>query len=219
MLKTVVNKIREFFRLRKHRRKWRGINKHNFTIAITHFPVEKVKVGNNTYGDLRIISYNDEGEGLEIGHYVSIANGVQFLLGGNHFYKRFTTYPFIAKFVDFEFVETWTKGKIIVGDDVWIGTEAFILSGVKIGQGAIIAAKSVVTKDVPPYAIVSGNPAAVVKYRFDDEVIKKLLEIDFATLSPNTIIEHITLYKKEGDLDELTQIIQSLVQKGSDEVH
>ncbi len=213
MLKAISGKVRAFFKLRKHRKEWRAGNPHNRTVAITQFPVSKVKVGNNSYGDLRIISYNDKGEGLEIGHYVSIANGVQFLLGGNHFYKRFTTYPFVAKFVDFQYVETWTKGKIIVGDDVWIGTEAFIMPGVKIGQGAIIAAKAVVTKDVPAYAIVSGNPATVIKYRFAEDLIQKLLTIDFAGINPDTIIEHRSVYEMEGNHEEIISIIKGSGQK------
>ena len=75
-----------------------------------------------------------------------------------------------------------TKGSIIVKDDVWIGTNAIICSGVTIGQGAIIAAGAVVTKDVAPYAIVGGNPAKVIKYRFDEGIRNKLLEIDISRL-------------------------------------
>ncbi len=195
-------------RLHRHRVQWRKLNAHNRTIASTFFPIDKVKVGKFTYGDLHIQSQNDEGEGLEIGHYCSIARGVCFLLGGNHYYKRFTTYPFKAIFIGDHIIETTTKGKIIVGDDVWIGVEAFIMPGVKIGQGAIVAARSVVTKDVPPYAIVGGNPAAIIKYRFPYEVIEKLLRIDFSKIEPQTILENAKAYEKENDFEEILSLLK-----------
>lgn len=80
--------------------------------------------------------------------------------------------------------ETQAKGNIIVNDDVWIGDSALILSGVEIGQGAVIAAGAVVTEDVPPYAVVGGVPAKVIKYRFRDDVIKELVKIDYAKSRP-----------------------------------
>lgn len=203
MIRSVIYKTKEYFRLSGHRKSWRKKNGHNRTIASTFFPVDKVKVGKHSYGDLYIISYGEPNEGLQIGNYVSIANGVQFLLGGNHFYKRFTTYPFIAKFQDYKYVETWSKGKIIVEDDVWIGTEAFIMPGVKIGKGAVVAACSVVAKDIPPYAIVAGNPATIIKYRFSEETIKRLLEIDFSKLEPQDVLDHIPEYQKEVDFADI----------------
>jgi len=78
--------------------------------------------------------------------------------------------------------EARTKGEIVVSDDVWIGHGATILSGVEIGQGAIVGARSVVTRDVPPYAIVCGNPARIAKYRFEGPVIEKLKMIDFSKI-------------------------------------
>lgn len=201
MIGTLYSKIRQYLKLRKHRQAWRQRNAHNRTIATSFFPLDKVTVGNHSYGDLVIISYGEENEGLQIGHYVSIANGVKFLLGGNHYYKRFTTYPFIAKFIDHKYVETWTKGKIIIGDDVWIGTDAFIMPGVTIGKGAIVGACAVVTKDVPPYAIVTGNPASIIKYRFDEESIKKALAIDFSKLEPDAVKSNLSLYKQESFFD------------------
>jgi acetyltransferase-like isoleucine patch superfamily enzyme len=124
---------------------------------------------------------------------------VQFLLGGNHYYKRFTNYPFIAKFKDSTYVETWSKGNIIVEDDVWIGTNAFIMPGIKIGKGAIVGACAVVTKDIPPYAIATGNPACIVKYRFSEDLIRKLINIDFSKINPKTVLDDIDEYKKESE--------------------
>ncbi|MBM6929940.1 CatB-related O-acetyltransferase [[Clostridium] spiroforme] len=83
-----------------------------------------------------------------------------------------------------------SKGSITVSDDVWIGTRAIILSGVNIGQGAIIAAGSVVTKDVPAYAVVAGIPARIIKYRFSNEMINLLLKFDFSKLDKDFIIKH-----------------------------
>lgn len=197
MFKLILSKLLSNYKFLQHKKKWRKKNDHNKTVAIGFFPIDKVSVGNYTYGDLSIISYGEENQGLEIGHYVSIANGVKFLLGGNHYYKRFTTYPFQAKISDSNIIETWSKGKIIIHDDVWIGTEAFIISGVTIGQGVIVAARSVVTKDVPPYAIVAGNPAKIVKYRFDQDRINQLIKIDFSKLTPQDVLSNIPFYIAE----------------------
>lgn len=208
MIAGLTYKISQYLNLVRHRRDWRKMNSHNMTVASNFFPKHKVKVGINSYGDLHIISYGEENEGLEIGSYVSIANDVKFLLGGNHFYKRFTTYPFIAKFVDTNYVETWTKGKIEIGDDVWIGTEAFILPGVTVGKGAIIAARAVVSKDIPAYSIVAGNPATVVKLRFPTEIIKKLEVIDFSKIDPDLIIRNIEHYKSESSFDAILKLLE-----------
>lgn len=207
MIGFLWRKGKYFLSLHKHRVDWRKLNVHNRTIASTFFPIDKVKVGKYTYGDLHIQNHNEANEGLEIGHYVSIAKGVQFLLGGNHCYKRFTTFPFRAIFISDKIIETTSRGKIVVEDDVWIGTEAFIMPGVKIGKGAIVAARSVVTKDVPPYSIVGGNPAAVIKYRFSEDNIRKAMSIDFATLSPQTILDNIPLYEKEEDFDAILKLL------------
>lgn len=101
----------------------------------------------------------------------------------------FSTFPFKVKFLNYKF-EALTKGPIIVKDDVWIGFGSLVLSGVTIGQGAVIAAGSVVTKDVPPYAIVGGNPAHVIRYRFSNEKIESLKQIDFSDIDEPWILEH-----------------------------
>lgn len=131
-----------------------------------------------TYGDFNVYSW-DNNTKLKIGKFCSIAKGVKFLLGGEHRTDFITTYPFNALLENFNYIEghPHTKGDIYVGNDVWIGSDAKILSGVKIHDGAVIGANSLVTKDVPAYAIVAGNPAKIIKYRFNDEVIEKLLVI------------------------------------------
>lgn len=137
------------------------------------------KIGEGTYGEAYIYSWG-EGAVAEIGAYTSFAFGVKILLGGGHTVDWATTYPFsvvwpgtIAAFPG----HPRTNGDVKIGNDVWVGAEALILSGVTIGDGAVIAARAVVTHNVPPYAIVGGNPARVIRERFDAVIVKRFLEI------------------------------------------
>jgi acetyltransferase-like isoleucine patch superfamily enzyme len=168
-------------RIYLHKKKWRAINRHNETYAFNIFRFDRVSVGKKTYGVLNVTDFSPLDTKLKIGNYCSISLGVHFLLGGEHQIDSISTYPFKVKCFGYE-QEAGSKGDIVVGDDVWIGTSAIICSGVKIGQGAIVAAGAVVTKDVPPYAVVGGNPARVIKYRFNQDIITKLLSIDLIKL-------------------------------------
>lgn len=121
---------------------------------------------------------------LIIGKFCSIACGTKFIFNSaNHTQKSLSTYPFPIFFEEWglnmqQVASAWdNKGDIVIGNDVWIGYEAVILSGVHIGDGAIIGTRAVVTKDVPPYTVVGGIPAKEIKKRFDDETIKKLQQI------------------------------------------
>ncbi len=189
-----------FFRLVSFKSKWRLKNAHNKTVLGTVFSINNVNVGNYSYGILNVQSFGHPGERLEIGHFVSIARDVVFLLGGNHSYSGFSTYPFNVLFFN-QKTEAQTKGPIIVQDDVWIGERVLILSGVTIGQGAIVGAGSVVSKDVPPYAIVVGNPAKVVKYRFEPALIKKMLQLDFSLFTEDIIIKNRHFFDNSFDGD------------------
>lgn len=151
-----------------------------------------IEVGDFTYYDDLENPYNFEknvlyhfdfiGDKLRIGKFCAIASGVKFIMnGGNHETKPISSYPFqifgsgwerIAENVAYPM-----KGDTVVGNDVWIGTEAVIMPGVRIGNGAVVATKAVVSRDVPDYAIVAGNPAVVVKMRFTEEQIQQLLGI------------------------------------------
>lgn len=205
LYKYFINKIKVFY----FRKKWRKQNKHNLTVAVNNFPENLVKVGKYTYGPLNIKSWGAENEGLEIGSYVSIAEGVKFLLSGNHFLKNFSTYP-IKTYISLEknAIEVFSKGKIVIKDDVWIGSEAMILSGVTVEQGAIIAARSVVTKDVPAYSIVAGNPAKIVKYRFSQEIIEELKKVKFSNIREENFNKYKDkLYEKIDSVAKTKKII------------
>ena len=123
------------------------------------------------------------GDLLIIGKFCALARGVKFIMNGaNHKLDGFSTYPFQIFGNGWEKVQPQPrelpyKGNTVIGNDVWIGYEAVIMPGVQVGDGAIIAAKSVVVSDVAPYTIFGGNPAKCIRQRFDDRVIKSLLEV------------------------------------------
>jgi acetyltransferase-like isoleucine patch superfamily enzyme len=145
-------------------------------------------IGEYTYGAPIILSKAD-GIVLRIGRYCSIAEGVKVHLGGMHAIDRITTYPFDIILNKYEKHGGYaqSKGDVVIGHDVWIGSEAMILSGVRIGNGAIIGARSVVTKDVPAYAVVAGNPARHIRYRFDANTISSLESISWWNWSTDKI--------------------------------
>ena len=171
------------------KRKWRKANAHNFTTVSGLFDPSVVQVGRETYGALDVL-VNRSDRYLRIGHYCSIASGVKFILSSEHPLGNISTYPFRVMICG-QAREALSKGDIEIGDDVWIGTNAIIMSGVRIGQGAVIAAGAVVTKDVAPYAVVGGVPAKCIRYRFEAEIIDKLMRIDFSNLDRD-IVRQIT---------------------------
>ena len=205
-MRILLYQFKQFVLLCIFKVKWRCLNKHNLTIPGTLFPNKKVIVGKHTYGTLNIFSWGAENELLKIGSFVSIADNVKILLGGNHYFNYLFTYPFKYQFLK-EKVEAWSKGPIIIQNDVWIGMDSMILSGVTIGQGAIITARSLVITDVPPYSIVGGSPAKIIKYRFNSEVIEKLLKIDFSKIDYSFIIKNIDKLYMQLNEDFLNEIL------------
>lgn len=151
------------------------------------------------------------GDKLIIGKFCAIAKDVTFIMNGaNHQSTGFSTYPF------FIFGNGWEKsapqpadlpfkGNTEIGNDVWIGYNATIMPGVKIGSGAIIASKSVVTNDVPAYAVVGGNPAKIIKQRFDDKTIDALLSIAWWDWSSDKITAHLDAIT-QNNLDLLSKL-------------
>ena len=148
------------------------------------------------------------GDRLIIGNFCAIARGVKFIMNGaNHQMSGISTFPF------FIFGNGWEaarpaagelpyKGDTIIGNDVWIGYDVLIMPGVTIGDGAIIAARSVVTTDVTPYTVVGGNPAQVVRRRFDADSVRRLQSVAWWTRSPAWITKHLHQIRA-GDIDAL----------------
>ena len=167
--------------------------------------------------DQHHILYNREGYGrLTIGKFCSLASGVEFIMGAaNHSMKSISSYPFnMVK-------EEWAhnlgmtgkdmpdKGDTVIGNDVWIGQKATIMPGVTIGNGAVVGSKAVVAKDVPSYAIVVGNPAHIVSYRFDSETIAFLEQLRWWDFSEDQLNKAIP-YLSSVHLEESKQALQAI---------
>lgn len=148
----------------------------NELLLSPRFP--QYEIGHGSYGGLQVLEFG-EGATLYVGAYCSFARGVQVFLGGEHCTEWVTTYPFSALDSRFASIKGHpkTRGDVRIGNDVWIGREAMIMSGVTVGDGAVVGARAVVTRDVAPYAIVAGNPATFVRYRFSEEIITRLLAV------------------------------------------
>lgn len=163
--------------------------------AIWFVDLNNVKIWKSTYWTLEIHSFWDDWEWLEIWNFCSIAWGVKFLLGWNHNYNNLTTFPiWIHHNLEWAHCkEDLSNWKIIIKDDVWIGTDAKIMSWVTIWQWAIVAAGAIVTTDVPPYAIVWGIPAKIIKYRFSKNEIDILKHINYNKISTDKLIKNYNL--------------------------
>lgn len=114
---------------------------------------------------------------VKVGKFCSLADNITFVIDGNHSFHTFSTYPFKERFGWDCRANNWGKTVPRIGNDVWIGSGVTIYSGVTIGDGAVVGGQSVVTKNVPNYAVVAGNPAQVKKYRFDEDIINRLNQL------------------------------------------
>jgi virginiamycin A acetyltransferase len=182
---------------------------------------ENVIVGDYTYyddpegperfGKNILYHYPFIGDKLIIGKFCAIAKDVKFIMNGaNHKISGFSSYPFSLFGNGWEKVmpqkdDLPYKGDTVIGNDVWIGYESIIMPGVKIGDGAIIGSKSVVTKDVPPYSIVGGNPAKLIRYRFEEDIIQELLKISWWNWSAEKITDNLHLIVG-NDIEKLRNI-------------
>lgn len=162
-----------------------------------------------------LFNYPEFGDRLIIGKFCAIASGTKFIMGAaNHRISSATTYPFHvfggewSKRTPEHLSQLPYKGDTVIGNDVWIGRESTILPGVKIGDGAIIGAYSVVTKDVSPYSVVGGNPAKFIKKRFGDELINILLKLKWWDFEPEKLVEFLPLLC-DPDLEKVTRVFQT----------
>ena len=158
------------------------------------------EIGKWSYGGkLGIRSYEKPPWGrssvLKIGSFCSLADNIKIFLGGEHRVDWITTYPFHVFWKGEEKVKAFpnTKGDVIIGNDVWIGSSAWIMSGVTIGDGAIVGAGAMVASDVGPYAVVVGNPARLIKKRFSESVIERLLKVQWWDWEDDKIGKYIYL--------------------------
>lgn len=166
-------------------------------------------IGEFSYGLPLVLNWGD-GSKLRIGKFCSISDNVTILLGGNHRVDWVSTFPFNALSNYFPNAKnskghSYSKGDVNIGNDVWIGRGATILSGVTIGDGAVIGAKCVVAKDVSPYSIMVGNPGRLIKKRFSEEDIEKLVSIQWWSWPHERINEHIQLIMS-SDIDSLVKL-------------
>ncbi len=182
--------------------------------------LKSLSIGRCTYvsGKMKIYGFNGK---LKIGRYCSIA-GELLLICGDGFHKmmRLSTYPFpfrppfngkgIEKIL-YEDTSHFPKTELIIGNDVWIGEDVLIVKNVKIGDGALIAAKSVVNEDVPPFALVAGNPAKVKKYRHSSEVIQMIEKVKWWEWSIDKVEKNISKFKLTGD--ELAKELERMLNR------
>jgi acetyltransferase-like isoleucine patch superfamily enzyme len=195
---------------------WREFHQKRFEIAMGVPTVSEVlTVGDFTYGKEHLeVLFRDSGAKVEIGKFCSIARGVRIILGGHHRHDWVTTYPFGEVFQNVFGVNSTgnqhrSKGSVIIGNDVWIGLGVTIMPGVNVGDGAVIAANAHVTSDVPPYAIVGGNPSRFIRFRFDKEVIYKLTTIRWWDFSVEQINKNQSLFLREPTL-EILEMLQEI---------
>jgi chloramphenicol O-acetyltransferase type B len=162
-------------------------------------------VGDHTYGEITVLQYGHTDLKMIVGRYCSVAWGVTVMLNGNHRSDWVTTYPFTGlneKYPEAAHIEGHPRGNgdVRIGNDVWLGRCSAVLSGVTIGDGAIVGAYALVTRDVPPYAIVGGNPAEIIRYRFSREHIDRLLKVAWWNW-PDEIVRRMIPLLVSEDID------------------
>lgn len=164
-----------------------------------------------------LFNWPEFGDKLVIGKFCAIASGTKFIMGSaNHRTSSISTYPFAvfggawAENIPPHLEQLPHKGDIVLGNDVWIGRESVIMPGVSIGNGAIVAAYSVVVKDVAPYTIVGGNPARYIKNRFDEELTQLLIQIKWWDFEPGKLADFLPVLC-DSDLFSVKKSIKDIL--------
>lgn len=208
---SIIHSIKRRVKIFYIRKYWKKHNTHNKTFLGTISNEEAVEfiknggitVGKRTYGKINVNYTLGKEEKLTIGSNCSLGQ-CNFMLGGGHDYNCISTYPLFGK----SSVEAGSKGEIVVEDDVWIGDGVWVMSGVRIGKGAVIGTGSIVTHNVPPYAIVAGDPAKVLKYRFSNGIIEKLMNFSIDIDEPtDKQKELLKLHVTEDNVDEIIRAL------------
>lgn len=202
-------KFLEMLKSRKTRKRLRSLDKLERAPEKIRLRYPRYTVGTGTYGIPEVFEFGDDTI-LRIGSYSSIAAGVKVLLGGEHRTDWLTTYPFPAMMKGLEDIKDYapSKGDVVIGSDCWICADASILSGVTIGHGAIVAAGAVVTRDVPPFAVVGGNPCKFIRWRFDEDVREQLLQAAWWDW-PMEEVKSVARMLSGSDLDGFLAYIRS----------
>jgi acetyltransferase-like isoleucine patch superfamily enzyme len=192
------------------------LNIHDQSVAQTRFKKvgnSNITIGRYTYGfeNISILQWG-EAAGLDVGGFCSIAANITIFLGGNHKTDWITTFPFghiFAADLGGEDItgHPATNGNVVIGNDVWIGYSATIMSGISLGDGAVVAANSHVVKNVEAYEIVGGNPAKHIKFRFSDEIRALLLHLRWWDLSINEIKGIVNALSTKPSVDSLSALI------------
>ena len=182
-------KDRVYDRIRPYAQTW------SLDPNIDQFPGSKLVMGDHSYDEPRLVTFFDHEGRVEVGKYSSVHHTVEIIVGGNHHPEWVSTYAFRHRFglagAGALERQPWSQGPVIIGNDAWIGWRSVILSGVTIGHGAVVAAASVVTKNVEPYEIVGGNPARPIRRRFSDSICDALLQIAWWDWPEEKVVRHI----------------------------
>jgi acetyltransferase-like isoleucine patch superfamily enzyme len=202
-------KFLHLLKTRKTRKRLRSLDKLEREPEKIRLRYPRYVVGNGTYGIPEVFEFGDDTV-LRVGSYTSIAAGVKVLLGGEHRTDWLTTYPFPAMMRGLEDIKDYapSKGDVVIGSDCWICADATILSGVTIGHGAIVAAGAVVARDVPPFAVVGGNPCKFIRWRFEEATRDQLLEAAWWDW-PMEEVKSVARMLSGSDLDGFLAYIRS----------
>lgn len=172
---------------------WRSAVQANILL---HPDGQQLQMGEHSYDAPQLLSFRPHDQQVRVGKYCSISRGAQILTGGYHHAEWVSTYPFrIREGLPGAFLDgqPYSRGPVVIGNDVWVGYGALIMSGVTIGDGAVVAARALVVRDVAPYAVVGGNPAALLRHRFPAHQVQALLELRWWDWDHAKVLDNVDL--------------------------